>query len=351
LNQRERLVKVLRKEQTDRKPFICPGGMMTMITTDVMESSGCFWPEAHGSAEKMAILTLAAHRFAGVENLGVPFCMTVEAEAMGAKVDLGTRESEPKVISYAVNTLEELDKLVPLDVNKGRAKVCTDAIRILKGKAPEAPIIANVTGPISLATSLIDPLIYYRAIKKKKAAAHRLTHTVTENLITFGRAMLHAGADLICIADPSATGEIIGRKAFEEFVLPSMNRMIDRFRSEFNAPSIVHICGNVRTLGSALAGIASEAISVDSMVSIALLKQMTGQHIAMGNVSTYLLAQGNADAVLKSAMACLTRGVDILAPACGISPKTPLKNVRSLLQAALQMGRRNLRADESGNRD
>ena len=137
MTQKERLIKVLRKEQTDRRPFICPGGMMTMIVTDVMGTSESSWPEAHSSAEGMAALTLAAHTLSGVENLGVPFCMTVEAEGMGERLgDLGTRESEPKVLTYAINTMDEIDRLAALDVNKGRAKVCVDAIRILKERVP-----------------------------------------------------------------------------------------------------------------------------------------------------------------------------------------------------------------------
>lgn len=340
MNHKERLMGILAGKAVDRRPFICPGGMMTMVMTDVMQLSGCFWPEAHTSAEQMAMLTLAAHTMAGVENVGVPFCMTVEAEGMGAAVDLGTKESEPKVIGYALNNIEELDRLVVLDVDKGRAKVCIDAISILKRRAPGVPIIANVTGPVSLATSLIDPLIYYRAIKKNKIPAHRLTETATENLIRFGEAMLRAGADVVCVADPSATGEIIGRNAFEEFVMPYVNRMIDRFRSGFNVPSVVHICGNVKKLGNALGDIASEAISVDSMVDIAFLRQMIGEKVSMGNVSTHLLAQGSADAVLKAATACLNRGISVLAPACGISPKTPVENVRSLLKATVKVGER-----------
>jgi [methyl-Co(III) methanol-specific corrinoid protein]:coenzyme M methyltransferase len=338
VTQKERLIKVLRKEPVDRTPFICPGGMMTMIVTGVMETSGVSWPEAHADPGKMAALTLAAHRFAGVENLGVPFCMTVEAEAMGAAVDLGTAESEPKVIAYAVDAMEDVDRLAELVVTDGRAKVCTEAIRVLKEKAPELPIIANLTGPVSLATSLIDPLIYYRAMRKNKASAHRLTDMVTGNLIRFGRAMLLAGADVLCIADPSATGEIVGRNGFEEFVAPYINRIIERLTGEFHVPSIVHICGNVKTLGNALGGLAADAISVDSMVNIALLKQMIGEKVSMGNVSTHLLADGSADTVLSAARGCLRKGVDILAPACGISPKTPLENVKALQRAATATG-------------
>ena len=340
VTEKERLIHILKGEPADRKPFVCPGGMMTMIVTDVMGPGKKSWPEAHSSAEGMAALTLAAHTMAGVENLGVPFCMTVEAEGMGARVDLGTRESEPKVVAYAIDTLEEMERLTPLDPDKGRARVCADAIRILKERVPELPVIANVTGPVSLATSLVDPLLYYRALITKKKIAHRLTELATENAVVFGEAMLAAGADVVCIADPSATGEIIGRRSFEEFVVPYVNGMLDRFRGHFKVPSIVHICGNVKTLGGALSAIEADAISIDSLVSMGLLKAMIGQKAAMGNVSTHLLTNGTPEAVLKAASGCLERGADILAPACGISPITPVENVRALLRAVTHGGPR-----------
>ena len=59
MNEKERLKKALHHEKTDRPPCICPGGMMNMITTDLMDKSGITWPEAHLNAEMMADLAQA----------------------------------------------------------------------------------------------------------------------------------------------------------------------------------------------------------------------------------------------------------------------------------------------------
>ena len=72
MTQKERLLKALRAEAVDRAPFICPGGMMTMVVTEVMDAVGCSWPEAHLEPEKMAALTFGANRLAGIENFGLP---------------------------------------------------------------------------------------------------------------------------------------------------------------------------------------------------------------------------------------------------------------------------------------
>jgi len=333
MNQKERLLNKLRQQPVDRPPFICPGGMMSMIVTEVMEKGESRWPQAHGDAGLMAELTLAAHRLAGVENLGVPFCMTVEAEAMGAEVDLGSLENEPRVTRYAIDSLAGQDRLTPLSVTEGRARVCVEAVRRLKDDAPDLPVIANLTGPVSLATSLVDPLLYYRALRQDKEAAHRLTGFCTENAILFGEALIEAGADVICIADPSATGELIGGKAFAEFVLPYLNRMTGHFKSRFGIPSIVHICGDVKSLGGVLSELKAEAVSVDAMVGISRLRELAQGKLTMGNVSTYLLEKGEPAAVSRAGKVCLEQGVDILAPACGIGPRTPIANIRALAAA------------------
>jgi MtaA/CmuA family methyltransferase len=333
MNQKERLMAVLGGKRVDRAPFICPGGMMTMVVSEVMQQAECFWPQAHTDAALMARLTLAAHELSGIENVGVPFCMTIEAEGLGAGVELGSLESEPRVTRYVLETLAQLDKLQPFDPGAGRAAVCTRAIRMLKQSAPHLPVVANLSGPISLATSVIDPLLFYRALRRDKEAAHRLTAHCTGVLRTFGAAMIEAGADLVCIADPSATGELIGRDAFAEFALPYLNELSDHFLERFGVSTIVHICGNVKSLGGSLAAISAAAVSIDSLVGVGVLQELAPGKVTMGNVSTFMLEKGEPQQLTKTARRCLADGVDILAPACGISPRTPIANIRAVADA------------------
>lgn len=282
--------------------------MMNMAVTELMDEARIWWPEAHRNPEMMARLALAANRLAGVENVGVPFCMTVEAEAMGARVDMGSRATEPSISDYLIARPEHADRLTPLDPGKGRAQVCVEAVRILKREATGVPVIANLTGPVSLATSLVDPLTYYRALILDKRPAHELMRVVNDSLKIFGSALIEAGADVVCIADPSATGEIMGKKAFAEFALPYINELVAFFKARYGTPAIVHICGNVRILGAMLGQLGSEAVSIDALVSIKVLKELAPTKIAMGNVSTFLLAKGNPARIQTSGEVCIRRG-------------------------------------------
>lgn len=304
-----------------------------MTVTGLMDATGFTWPDAHLDPVKMAGLSLAASNMLGIENVGVPFCMTVEAEGMGAEVDIGTKEHEPCIAVYPMDTVVDLDHVLTLDTTEGRAKTCVEAVRILREKVPEKPVFANLTGPVSLATSLIDPLVFYRTFIRNREGAHKLMGTVNRALKAFGDALIEAGADVVCIADPSASGELLGKRAFEAFALPYINELVLYFREKHGVPSIVHICGKLHSLGTAMSEIEAESVSVDSCVHIRKLRRLAPSKIVMGNVNTYLLADGSPDRVRKHGMGCLKAGSGILAPACGISPKTPMENIRSLSEA------------------
>ena len=111
MNPKKRLKMSLNGERVDRPPCICPGGMMNMVTAELMERVGIYLPEAHTDARKMADLAKAVYEQGCFENCGVPFCMTIEAEEMGARVDLGSQIYEPHVVKYAIDSVSDYEKL------------------------------------------------------------------------------------------------------------------------------------------------------------------------------------------------------------------------------------------------
>lgn len=54
LTPKERLHNAMKGKLVDRPPCICPGGMMNMVTAELMDAAGIYMPEAHTDAEKMA---------------------------------------------------------------------------------------------------------------------------------------------------------------------------------------------------------------------------------------------------------------------------------------------------------
>ena len=323
-------------EAADRPACICPGGMMNMVTAELMERCLVYLPEAHSNARMMADLAKAVYEHGCFENVGVPFCMTVEAEAMGAPVDMGSNVFEPRVTGYVMESVSDFGKLSVPDMQTGRAGVVLDAIRYLKEELDVVPVVGNLTGPISTASSLMEPMVFYRELRKKNADAHACMQFVTDCLREFGIAQIRAGVDVIAISDPSGTGEILGPKYFREFAVKYLNQLVDCFRAE-GVGTIVHICGQMKPVYEQVAEIHSHVLSFDSMVPMQEAKANLPGRVLMGNVSTYALEFGDPEKVADLARFSLEHGSSILSPACGLGMKSPLVNVQAMLKTVTGM--------------
>lgn len=327
------LVAAVHGDRPERPPCICPGGMMNMLTAEMMDRCSASWPMAHIDAEEMARLAAFPFENELFDNIGVPFCMTVEAEAMGAQVDLGDKYTEPRVSVYAISSVEDWKKLSVMDLTSGRRKVVLDAIRILAAAHPDAAIVGNLTGPISTASSVADANSFYRELRKKKEAAHAMMEFVTEQLVAFGKAQIDAGARFIAISDPSGTGEILGPKLFEEYALPALNRICEELRPLCDGV-IVHICGQLHSIYPQLALLKSDTISVDAIVNVRELRENVPGKSIMGNVSTFALAGGKETVIRNLCRSCLASGVDILAPACGLGTTSAVESIAIMMKCA-----------------
>jgi [methyl-Co(III) methanol-specific corrinoid protein]:coenzyme M methyltransferase len=379
---RTRLLLALEGQPVDRPPVICAGGMMTMATRSAMQASGCFWPAAHADALAMAGLVLATREETGLECLSVPFCMTVEAEALGCKIDMGSETILPHVVEEAISTLavqvvrqsdsekpaggvhetppplanyhnplgELLNKLPAFDPEKsGRAPVVLEALRILKssneyshGRDARAaaehlpyPIIGAVVGPVSLAATVMQAEIFLRYARRQPEAAEQIIEAMEAVILKFARAQHAAGADCILLAEPTGTGEILGAKHFRRLALPALGRLLRALR-ELNIPAILHICGEVQPIFAELSELAgnvgSLALSVDAMVSGRRLKKNLPACIRIGNIDPFLLERGKPSAIENTARRA-AREFHIVSPACGLSPLTPAENLQALMRA------------------
>ena len=105
LNEKNRLLKLLKNKEVDRPPVICPGGMMnagvTELLTDIAGNHNTELEAMVETAKRIYTLT-------GFENYGVPFCMTTECEPFDVRVDFGDKNSEPRVVEYNSRKITEI---------------------------------------------------------------------------------------------------------------------------------------------------------------------------------------------------------------------------------------------------
>jgi [methyl-Co(III) methanol-specific corrinoid protein]:coenzyme M methyltransferase len=313
--------------------------MMNSAIVEIMQRTGNTLPEAHFDAQRMAALAQDVQSFTGFENIGVPFCMTIEAELLGSQIDHGTLACEPKIAREVFPTINDV---VYADVGKlaqsGRMNVVVDAAHRIAAANPEVPVIASLTGPISTAASIVDPMTFYKSLRKDPAGAHRVLDYVTRLLSAFAkRLLLEQGASVIAVGDPSATGEILGPAMFEQFAVRYLNQFADDVHA-LGFPLIIHICGDLKRVRHLLPKLRCDALSTDAMVNLVALKAEFPQVTTMGNLSTYALQWSAPQKICSVTRDLVASGIDIISPACGLSTSTKLESIRAMTDAVTKEG-------------
>jgi MtaA/CmuA family methyltransferase len=327
---KERLLRVLDNKAVDRPPVICTGGMMNAAIVQVMNLTGNTLPAAHHQGELMAALAGDIHDHTGFENIGIPFCMTVEAEVLGSDINYGTLACEPKIEREQFPSSAQVEfRDISTMLRSGRIAEVVQAGHHIARKNPDQPVIGNLTGPISTAASIVDPVTFLKELRKDAANSHRVLEYVSDLLIAFAGEMVDNGVTLVSIGDPTATGEILGPKMFEEYAVRYLNKVIDGIHG-FGAPVIVHICGRLQSVKQFLPRLRCDAVSTDALVNLKLLKEEFPGLKVMGNVSTFMLELGDSDKVARHTENLVRDGVDIIAPACGLSTSTSLEAIRAM---------------------
>lgn len=334
LDRRERFVRALARQPLDRAPVICTGGSMTATPEEVVALSGYALPEAHGDAAAMAGLALAAARITGFESVGVPLCVTVEAEVFGAEIDLGDARTEARIVREPYASVSDVALPPVADLlQRGRAQISVEAVRLLAQQAGDLPIIANLIGPVSIAAAVVEPTAFLRELRTKPAETAALSARATDFLIAWARQLIEAGADAIAIHEDTTTPALVGPRTFEQAVVPHLQRLVEAIHAA-GGRVLLHMCGALGRSAEAVARLGVDAYIPDASLSVADLHESLPGTALVGNISTFLLHQGEPKGIAKlAARLSGPGGFDALSPTCGMSSITPLQNILAMTSA------------------
>jgi uroporphyrinogen decarboxylase len=191
-------------------------------------------------------------------------------------------------------------------------------------------------GPFTLAGQFYGVERLMAGMYKDKAGIHALMELMTEVCYRYLAPAIPKGASMLSIAEPTASGDLISLKHFEEFVAPYLQKVIARLKEQ-NALITLHICGNIKDRLHLAPAIGVDLLSVDYKVDlVAAQRQLQGKIALAGNVNPILLKDGSPEDVQTAAVACLEAAYAdnfILMPGCDIPPAVPLENVVAFIKA------------------
>lgn len=332
---KRRVLASLLGKKSDRIPVTCIGGCGGTVTVEMQDAVGIRWPEAHRDPVKMAELAIASHQLTGLESVRVPFDFVVEAEALGCEIRMGDEKTVPQITRHPFENPDLLE--MPEDLlQAGRIPIVLEAIRVMREEVGDfLPISSLALGPMTLASMLAGTENLLKWIVRKPDYVVKFIDFATEVAIGYGKAQYRAGSDVVEIAEPVASASMISPKAFREFAKPALVKIA----GELGGIRVLHICGNAAPMIPDMVETGFDGISVEEDVDIAKIKPLVGGTKILGNVSSKAtLVIGDPNQVEAEARRALEAGVDLLEPGCGISPITPIENIKALLKAATSRG-------------
>ncbi|WP_407311286.1 uroporphyrinogen decarboxylase family protein [Desulfosporosinus sp. SB140] len=224
--------------------FKCTGDDLELIPKELVSETGITLPEAHSDKTSMAILAreLRKHRRDVIAR--VPFCVTVEAEAFGAHIKLGDALNGPRVEKYLFSSIEEMSVIQELDLKKDRIKEVLDAVEILAQSGEKVAL--SVEGPFTILSSLIDPMYFYKGLRKDPRRILEILSVIEEGIIRYSLEGITRGASIISYGDPVGAIGIVGPKVYQDYSGPSSWRVIKGLQ-EMSEKVLLHLCGKTST--------------------------------------------------------------------------------------------------------
>jgi len=267
--------------------------------------------------------------------VGVPLCVTVEAEVFGAEINLGDARTEARIVREPCASSADV-VLPPVEdlLRRGRAQVSVEAVRLLTKTSGDLPIIGNLIGPASVAASVVEPTAFIRELRTKPQETAALTAHVTDFLIAWSRQLIEAGADAIAIHEDTTTPALVGPRTFEQAVYPHLKRLVEAIHAA-GGRVLLHMCGALGKSAATVARLNCDAYIPDASLTPADVRKSLPDAAVVGNISTFLLHQGQPPGIAKLAARLVgPGGVDALSPTCGMSSITPLENIRAMTGVA-----------------
>jgi uroporphyrinogen decarboxylase len=195
-------------------------------------------------------------------------------------------------------------------------------------------------GPFTLGARLVGEEAMMKATFKKPAFVEKVVDFATDLLIKLYEPLVDDGTlDVISLADPTASGDLISKKQFEKFAVPYLKKFTDWAKSK-NVHTLVHICGNTTDRLDLFPATGASCISLDHKTDIAKAKEMLhGKMCFGGNVDPVkIMLNGSVQEVEDSCKSVIqTAGLDggfVLMPGCDIPPTVPYDNIRKFIQTA-----------------
>ena len=196
-------------------------------------------PAVYTHREPMARLAALIRREQEMPFCLLPFCHTLEAEALGAQIRFARDGTGPRVSRSPCETLAQvltrtLDPTVP------RIAETLAAARLLT-EAGET-VVFQLSGPLTILNSLLSSEQIYRSLRREPELFLEVCRKLGQDVLTLAGLAETAGVGIFSYADPMAAAGIIGPRGSRlvaEGYLAALLKALDR---QLGPDALVCLC-------------------------------------------------------------------------------------------------------------
>ena len=207
--------------------FHCTFDNSAGICPEVAAAAGVSFPDAYLQRDSMIKLSLALKAHEGVDFCKLPFCHTLEGEAMGGQINPGNERFCPRAGTPVCQTMEDLLALPEIDFTSGRIAETLDACRALRAQGENVALM--LSGPFSILNVLMDATVLFRLLRREPERMRQVFDHIRTQLLKFTEQAVQAGVNIISYADSTGGVNIIGPKNMawmvDVFTVPLLRSM------------------------------------------------------------------------------------------------------------------------------
>ncbi len=210
------------------------------ISKEVTEKLGLEFPDAYKHWDTMASLSLGIKKNEGNAFCELPFCHTVEAEALGGKINYGNAEYGPRAKEYICQTGEEFLALDSMDFSLGRIQEVLKACAYLHGQGER--VMLDITGPFTVLDILMDARHVFKILRKQPEMMREIYMKIETELLRYIEEAVDCGVDIIGYADSSGGVNILGPKVMREVTENFTYPFLKKAEMKLKGRCIIHLC-------------------------------------------------------------------------------------------------------------
>ena len=188
--------------------------------------------------EEMVSALLTWRKAENRKEIVLPLVQNLEGAVLGA--DVVKRENYWTTGNYPFCDLEEMDTEQWSLMKDERILVVIEAVKELKNE----PLILEAEAPFSVLAALINPMELYIAMQTERELLDHILKKIVSEETTYIKAVIQAGCQIISLAEPAGTVDMVGNKYFKECSGKAAGLLLKECETLL-PNSVFHLCGKL----------------------------------------------------------------------------------------------------------